>query len=55
MPDDSALLFMFTEGLKPDVQMQVLLARPIILVEAEQIAEHADMAIFSACQYSGAP
>ena len=38
MPDDSTLLFMFTEGLKPDVQMQVLLAHPAILVEAEKIA-----------------
>ena len=55
MPDDSALLFMFTEGLKPDVQMQVLLARPTMLVEAEQIAERADMAIFSARRRSGLP
>ena len=53
MPDDSALLFMFTEGLKPDLQMYVLLAHPTILVEAKQIAERANIAIFSACQHSG--
>ena len=46
-PDDAALLFMFMEGLKPDVQMQVLLARPTLLTEAEQIAERADMALFA--------
>ena len=28
--------------------MQVLLARPDLLVEAEQIAERADMALFAA-------
>ena len=48
MPDDSALLFILTEGLKPDVQILILLDRPIILVETEQTAEYADMAIFSA-------
>ena len=38
---------MYTEGLKPDVQMQVLLARPTLLTEAETIAERADMALFA--------
>ena len=44
MPDDSALLFMFIEGLKPDMQMLVLLACPTILVECEKSAKYADMA-----------
>ena len=55
MPDDSALLFMFTEVLKPDVQIYILLSRSNILVEAEQIGKCADMAIFSARQCSGPP
>ena len=55
MPDESAPLFIFTEGLNPDMKMEVLLDRLTMLVKAEQIAEHADMAIFSACQWSSLP
>ena len=53
MPDDNALLFLFTEGLNPDMKIQVLLDHPIILVEAKKIVEYADMVIFSARQLSG--
>ena len=51
-PDDGALLFMFVEGLKVNIKMQVLLARPQLLSEADWIAERADMAFFLAgrCQ-----
>ena len=48
MPDDSALLFIFTEDLKPDVKVYVILACPTMLVEAKKFAKYADMAIFSA-------
>ena len=46
-PDNGALLFMYIEGLKPQVKAQVLLQRPLILAEAEQLAERADAALFN--------
>ena len=45
-PDNGELLFIFVKGLKMDVKMQVILAQPQLLSEAEYIAECADMHYF---------
>ena len=38
-PDDDTVLFQFINGLKPAVQLQVRISRPIDIVAAEQAAE----------------
>ena len=45
-PDDAGLVFQYIEGLKDAVKMQVLLQRPTVLSEAEQLAERADMTLY---------
>ena len=45
-PDEDALVFAYIDGLKEDVQTQVLLQRPNLLSDAEQLAERADAALF---------
>ena len=46
-PNEGAKFFMYTEGLKPPIGMQVLLKHPELLAEAKQLAERAYVTLIS--------
>ena len=45
-PDENALVFDYIDGLKENARTEILLQRPNLLPQAEQLAERADAALF---------